>query len=460
MRLASVLAVTACGGGGAAPTTTVTLAVDGTPELVAYQDGDGAWQRPPLYDVQGNWSIYNLDVTGPYVALVSCQLSDGARYSEQILAVPPEAVGVALAPYPCGPAPPPGVTAEITGQMLQTGSVYVGGIGATSGSAPWTFDLGVPPGIADVIAVGGGSVAIRRNQAITRTAAEPVIDVVNEGAPLDLTMINVFGLLPFQLIVVGEFLQTANGFADLRGTTESSAPTMDLTLPLILVPAKLLADGDVQGVFLHQFAGSNLMRSYDVSLAASFDHVDLTDPVTVAMPPLISDVMLDDLKTTPGFTATWDPLDNYSAVAVELDSGCVEPELGRPVTSLRIHATRPWLDAHGVRSVTFASDAPGFDPAWMVDLGEAYSRSFTVENDTRHAPIWLQTASTVSEDVFPTPRAAICAGPIRPRALRTADHPSASPTRWNAHIAATIAPTNTSDAVAPLTIDTIAGPGQ
>lgn len=359
-KLALVLLVAACGGGNddhhmvilepdAAPDTPVDtpprqpiameLDVYGTPALVAYRDGAGAWQTPSD-DGQGR---YTLMVTDDYEVVVACADASGSQ-ATLLAATVDDPSQYAFCSGSSGTA----TTVAVTGQMVQPGTVFMGDQ-ATGSAANWSFTLNVDARLHDLIAVDDTHhMAIQRGIDITGATTLDPIDLAGADAmsPITLTL---GGVGAGDMLYTGLDLLTANDFATFQSTTAS----------LYVPPASLLGSSDYELLFAEAYDATSY-RYVNSRFTGTETSFTLPDPLT--------GIAFGKAR------ASWSALPAmYDGAELMIDQGS-----GQVLVEQVVRATRRWIDATHATTLTFDAQPPGFQDAWNVDTGGSYTQSFDI----------------------------------------------------------------------------------
>lgn len=368
------------------------------PTLIAYRDGTSAWKTPEP-SMGGTYAAHHfeLDVSGDY-ELVAVTVDDGAgvALSTELRATAGDAthwyldgsgaydideVGIEPgSPDDCSPPDTPfNIDDNViaTGSMVQPGQISIGDSCTSSTKPTWSYQLSVAPGIHDVIAtdpMGTTSprIAIKRAVSIDSGTTVPAIDLAGDGQPLDTTNITVVNTNTYPddagAISSTLVLHTANTSAQISSMTDQ---VVSRSHAVPVVPSSLLDTADSQVLTVSVTDNSNARH------VASTRHPTETWVLELLSAPTTS------YTTDAGIeTATWNqPLESrVEAVDLEID----QVSLTSGATSQAITATTRWLDAHHAMSLAFASDVPGYDPSWMVDLTQMHTAQLKVRGVEGH----------------------------------------------------------------------------
>lgn len=318
----------------------IGVAVIGTPTLVAYRDGAGAWRAP---DADGT-----LHVTDDYQLVVVC--TDAAGFDTVVHA---RTAGDGDDVIYCdghGFAGTGGV--QITGHMVQAGTVGMYDT-ASSTVAPWDFTLEVPAGAYDLAAVGAGNIAIRRDISAAASAQLADLDLSREGAALVPTALVLDGAQPGDAITTEVDLYTPNNVA--FGPIHNGATAQT-------IPASLLAPTDQVDLYVED-ATLTTRRTADTWFTGTETHLAL-------MP------ILDGIRFGAADAVTPGTLPPYTEL--ELDLVAQTPTT---YSAQRFAASRSWLAATGATELAFpALDAPRFQAAWTIDRTRPYTRALVVSD--------------------------------------------------------------------------------
>ncbi len=367
MRLVSVVlawCVTGCTvGSPASPapsSTVVTVSVLGVPSLVAVRDGDGAWT-----DVVANvYGDYAFEVHDLYLVAIVC--SDASGFDTIVRAQTPGDGDPDLL-YCNGHALVPANAVDLTGHMLQSGSVSAGD-SQTSTTAPWDFRLGVAPGSHDVVALGNGKIEIERGVAVTGATALAPIDVDASGTPLVAVPLTVADVHADDTVTTEVDLYTASDFhfgPAIAGTT-AEAPD-----------ASLLVDSDSVDFYV-DVTTATTERTADTYYTGS--------ETTLPLMPVLSGITYTTANGS--LQAHWGSLPPYTALGLAVSQGASMQEYT---------ATKAYLDATGAALLDLAFDPPpDFRPEWKVNLAQPYARAFTATNDATDVTLTTSTSESVT----------------------------------------------------------------
>lgn len=322
----------------------VTLQLFGDPDLIVYRDGSGPWIVPTA----SGQGVYDLHVTDDYQVVVTCSSTGvaGNEDSEQLNAT----FGDGAHQYmfcdasSSGTAP---TTFAVTGTMTQAGTVIVGGVSQKSNTAAWSYSLAVPMGTHDLVAFDALHMQITRDLDVSAAVAEPNIDLAANGTVFTKATLALTGLGAGDTTQTQSVLYTANDYVALSQTTNNTA---------VLAPDSLLGqndftelDTDVTNMAAGTFRGAS---SYDNTTTA------------FTLPAVLTGVTFG---TTAPVTAHWATLPATTNVYLAAES-----LTATTFTAQRVTVTQSWISETNATSVTFVSDAPGYDPAWNVDPATGY----------------------------------------------------------------------------------------
>jgi hypothetical protein len=334
---------------------TITVERFGTaPTLIAYRDGvTAAWQTPTT-----TATGYEIKVHGPYVLSSTCAGGNSISTS-QVARTPDDARAIFVG---CGLTTGP--TVRVTGQMVQPGSVTIGGARQSSATPNWSFDLLVAPGTHEVIGLTADGIELRRDVAIAEaTALTPAIDVAARGVALVDAPFAVSGALPDEELRQSNALQTTHAFALLE---DPSFGELDKQKA---VPTSLLRENEFHKLLISAFAFApqggagttrRVRRRWNPGQASSFALPDLLGPIAYAV-------------TSGTLVATWSTVPEFfeiegSVLAHTADFGVF--------WSINMTASKRFIDASSA-SITFDVAIPGYKPEWRIDYAKEHTRSVT-----------------------------------------------------------------------------------
>ncbi len=320
--------------------TSVQLTVFGTPALVAYRDGAGAWKTPTA-DAQGN---YALTVSVDYQVVVACTGSTGT-YAELFEAVATDGPKqyVFCNAGAGGMAP---TTVAMTGHMVQAGDVWFGDT-KSSTTAPWDFTLNVTPGMHDLIAASTAhAMVIRRNQTVSTAGAIPSIDVATEGTAMTPVNLTINGMASGTQLMTGLDLFLQHDSASWNWSTAS----------IYAPPSALLTSSDFQLLFVDAYSQTT----------AQFADVTFTGTeTTFDLPAVLTGVVFGPAK------ASFGTLPTYDEVTLDLQQSRTST-----LVEQSVRATKGWIEATHATSLAFGAMPPGFDATWAIDTTTSYQRMF------------------------------------------------------------------------------------
>nr|HEX4315008.1 hypothetical protein [Kofleriaceae bacterium] len=332
------------GGGDAAPSHTVLLNMFQPPDFIAYHTGDGPWQTP-TFGSNG----YELVVANDYVVLVVCDnAGSGTAFDAEEYGFTFDGDGSAIFAECLEPAIPgagSGLPITVTGTMAQAGSVQLGGGGATSGSAAWTYSAATVAGVHDVFALDGSGNAVF-DKAIDfepgsdATVSGPAIDTAAQGAPLVTQPLTILNLGADAVLVSSDVVST-----DGANIAVGSVPSV-VTLPL-----SELGGDDLQFISVDTDGSPYLRHAEALTIGAELP------PTTYSLLDPFATTSFD--VSSAGATASW--------VTLPAATGSVALGLSSTAGNQGIEATTSYLAARGLTSLAFDASAPGYLDAWTVD---------------------------------------------------------------------------------------------
>ncbi|MGE0549845.1 MAG: hypothetical protein AB7O24_17020 [Kofleriaceae bacterium] len=316
------------------PPNVVTVNIgDETPLLVAYRNGDGPWQTldqsQPL----------DLRVHNAYQVLAVCG-NAAVGYETAIYGAMFEADGATVA-LPCHTPPAIPTTATITGTMVQPGTIWISG--DTQGlSSNWSFELDVPQGEHELVAVAGNKILIRNDVMVSIPATVGTIDV-DDGDELEPVPLTVTGKHPSETLSIATVLLTEHDQVMVQGEGNVAK----------VAPPSQLTSND------HQM----LVAVIDSFPAFRYVLTDYhgTDPGSLALPEPLTGVARD-----PG-GVTW---------SAPLPMGTPELFAVTGANVVRAMASAAYLAARS--SLSLVAPVDGYDRDWSVDVAHPDFMSFSV----------------------------------------------------------------------------------
>ena len=326
----------------------VDFKVQGSPTVLQYRDGQGPWLTPTA-DTSGT---YELHITNDYIAIAVCTSTGlaGDFDAEEFAAT--YADGPMQQIY-CGNGATGVVqtTYAVTGTMVQAGSISIADSGSSTTAVDSAFDLTVPAGTYDLIALDKTHIDVDRGLSITADTALGTIDVDAAGAALVSKTLTLTGSVATDSFFTDVFLVTDRGagFTTLYAGNSTTITT---------VPADLLQSGqDFLSMFAEDYAPDGTYRSVN----AMWDDTTLT----FALPATLSGAAV---SVSGGVAvATWTALPaNANDVSLAL-YGATQAQ-----QSQTINASPSWLAATHATSLKFDTSAPSFSSEWVVDPTTGY----------------------------------------------------------------------------------------
>ena len=372
MRWSSWLGLVAAGGchgnhartadapGIDAPTVNVELQVTGSPQLIEYRNGSGAWQVPV-----GSGSSYTLEVTNDYEYIVVCT-SGGAFDSEEYGATVADGSPQQAACFPRGPGP---TLETVTGTVAQAGSVEMYGEGSST-TPNWTFSFMAPMGLNDLVVWDTTSMLIHRNVPVTGSVSVGHYDLSTSGTPLQTATLTIENLGSDGAPSVGIAWNTANDQAFFPGSGAGSAQ-------VIVPPAALVEATDLEQVSIATFGafpGPSTSRSLNVDFSGTLSTTDYT------LPAMLTGVSFD--TSTPLTSVTWGQL---PAGATQLTFELAA--LTGVISDQRLSVTPAWVAATASTSLSLDMPSDGY----VIDTTQAYGAFFYE---------WLDTPTTSGSTAF------------------------------------------------------------
>jgi hypothetical protein len=332
---------------------------DAAVALIAYRDGNGPWMTPAT-----SASGYTLHVTDAYEVVVVCHDSTG--FDAEMLAATADDGDRQLIGCIKNIATPASV--HVTGHMVQAGAVFLYD-SATSTTSQWNYDIEVPTGTQDLIAIGTNNrMLIRRNLSITAATMEPPIDVVADGTAMTPVALTISGLGSDALTTLFE-LTTPNGGAFFYGTsTTVQTPS-----------ASLIQGGDAQYIQVSAANGTGRRRVF----------APFTGLTTFTLPPPLTGVTF---STSGGvLTGAWTSLPSHRYVRLDIDQVTMSQD-----SAQHVKLTKRWIAATSATSIAFDPLPPGYDPAWRVDLSVPYTRTLTVNDSSPPGTVGVSIVESVN----------------------------------------------------------------
>lgn len=336
---------------------TIVIQTDESPTLLAVRDGlSGAWSAPTMTSP----GVFTAQVQGPYVVARVCIFAtatpQGIPHSVFVARTPDDDRTVKIF---CDPV---FGSQEITGHMVQAGSVAVGTIRETSSTPDWAFDLPAVDGPNDLIATTAGAFAIRRG--ITLSGGESLalttpVDIAVEGSSLIALPLVVEGATAGESLAATVTVRTA--------LTAFNAPIFKGAVAAAMgAPAAALLPTDVQRVTVEADGRVSLRR-----LRRPFR---IGDDNVFTLPPALPPVSW----TIDGgrLSLAWSALPPVDTLTIDARGSCT----GGVRCEYELLASGRFLAAAAATQLVVDTDIPGFQAGWQIALDQGYSRSVLVEH--------------------------------------------------------------------------------
>jgi hypothetical protein len=381
----------ACGGDGNIPPddtgpTTIQLTAGGATALVAFRDGtDGAWQAATMKTP----TSYELQVHGPYIVAVACDY-DGSSSVSQIGRTLDESHDLGtMCPKSSG-------SHKVTGLMVQAGQMVFGKHFEFSTEPAWEFQFFVDDGAYDLLALTNERIEVRRQLAVNADQVVAGVDVEQQGMPLAQVAFSAANA------TAGETLRASV----LLGTADSAQTDVYLG-PIAaakVAPEAVLVATDRQTVSLQATTvsastttGRAVRRPFRVGGDAAYT---LPSPLSGVQWAVESNQLVVSWTSRPD--------EDY---LLAFASGTSAD--GQAFTSNSLDLSAAFLAATKIKRATFASDVPGYKPAWLVDLTHDYSRELNFQNVTNSVTTTIWNTETIGIAVAARPATAGAAAAMR-----------------------------------------------
>ena len=372
----------AIGCGDNSPAVVLDVTFDGTAvqQFLAYREDSGDWQVPKMTSstvTNGRGDIsYDLPVLDPYEVVSVCVASDETFHVQHLFGTRADGEAVLACDVPFAVPVQPPVLFDVDGKVDQPGQVFMWGE-AEGQDAPWMFNVHVPPGTHDLIAIGhvdgAQRILIGRDQVVSGNMTEPTIDLASDGAGLVNVGMSLSGVDGDELFTFGG-LWTTDGYASLPVTT---SPGMTVSI----APESLLRDGEIQQLLVQADppppppppldqppTPATQIFSRDVWATLSE-----SGPTSLALLPKLSGFTYDVATSPDGVTVgPWGtvPISDYRSLDITL--GDMDRNWESAIVS------RSWLEATAATSLTLDTSAPGYDATWKLDTSQGYESCFDV----------------------------------------------------------------------------------
>ncbi|HTR53069.1 MAG TPA: hypothetical protein VMJ10_20380 [Kofleriaceae bacterium] len=329
--MSRVVIIVALVGACADPTRSYTLELPFEPMLLEYRSGSGAWHTPhgSFASPPDASTTFEVAVDDDYELVVVCPGTLGVVTFE-LFATREETPSVSE--LDCGAIP----VANISGEMQQAGQVFTRLSDAIGSTAPWSYSGATTDGPNDLVAIDATAsrIAVRHDQVVTDSFAEPAIDLATEG-DATASWLPTFTDPPAEtdLATISTYLITKN-------STVAQLATHALELP-----ATQVVDGDLQRLQIE-----DPMAGQVLEIDNYFEH---TPQRVFTLPTPIEGVTFDPTS------ASWSSSGPFTRAYFVV---------GDLAGYQEAYASADWLEGHGPTSLAFDGDAPGLDPAWSVTM--------------------------------------------------------------------------------------------
>ncbi|MGE0870734.1 MAG: hypothetical protein AB7P03_19365 [Kofleriaceae bacterium] len=340
------------------PPNVVTVDLgDQTPLLVAYRDGDGPWQTLDLSQP------LELHVHNAYQVLGVCGTPE-LGFQTEIFGATFETDG-ATVPLPCRTFSVP-KTATVTGTMVQPGTIWISEP-TDSLASNWTFELDVPLGEHELVAVAGNKILVRKGVMVSLPSTLATVDLEEDGTEMQSVPLVINGKLPEENLTIDTYLFTGHDSAVLRGQGSTA---------MVAPPSQVTAD-DQQLLFAS-------VDSFPTARYIATSYEGKTPGPVALMDPLTG------ITRFPG-GVTWSVLPAGSPELTAYSRG----------NMVRATATTSYLANSNAMSL-IAAGVKGFDVDWAVDIEHPDFMRFAVydlsENLSRGTTIMWTAGSAARLD--------------------------------------------------------------
>jgi hypothetical protein len=382
---------------------TIHITSEFPPAVVVFREGlRGRW-RPAR---QITATTFEAKVRGPYVVTVVCAehpifFENNETLTWQVARTPDDPRDLSF----CDPLPP---QHEVTGHMVQPGFVQIADSGERSSVPDWDFDILVPSGSFDLIATSADAINVRRGISVDGDlAVTPPVDLAQEGTALVDVAFSAPNATPDEitLVSVGLFTQT------------TALPARVFLGPLDAAkaaPDAALIPSDTQSASVRASSG-NALRALRRPFRVGGDTVH-------TLPPPLAPVQW---KVIDGeISVHWTALPPFTTFSEFIGGSALFP-LTPP--SYLVDLSPRFIAATRIRHFQIDTDIPGFQPQWLVDFTDFYSRNLTVQKvpapgvvitnniseiiEPAQPQLALQARATAAPSIAPTRRARGAAQP-------------------------------------------------
>lgn len=371
------------------PLTRITISADVAPALVAVREGvNGPWRTPTQVTPQ----TFHARVLGPFTVLAVCPDPVSPFFVQMFSRTPQDGPLVEVF---CG-FPDPGQDRQVSGSMVQPGSISFNDRRVSSTSPGWSFQTSTPAGTYDLVASSADRVAVRRNIAVSNNLTLPTIDLALEGTPLLPNPITLTNPVPGEQSEAVVFLMTP-------GTQPQAQISRGLPGAAKIAPDSVLAAGEDQEVSVRStFADetTSILRSTRRPIHSGGNS-------TFSLRQLFTNLQYV-IDGRGELVARWG-----ARAPIDFLSFTISDAEGR---ILWLDATSRYLEATRARQLSFAINAPGFRPEWKVDVTTSYYFRDVFASSTTGATVpGERWGLTISELANWNPLTFAATAPVAPR---------------------------------------------
>ena len=344
--------------------TTITISSDKAPALVAFRDGlDADWQAATMKTA----TSYEAVVHGPYVVTVACE-GAAELATTQIARTPDDEHAIAVSCEVAAPA-----THAITGHMAEAGRIQMGAAHATSTTAGWDFNMAVPNGTYDLMALNDDKIVLRRGIEVSGDLAlTPEINLSQDGKLLAEVAFTAPNAAATETLVASVDL-------DKPGTPYSIYSGPIATVKAIPDTLLVAADPQTASVKASTAGGFRaLRRPFRVGGKTEF-----------TLPAPLTGVKWEQAEGK--LALSWSAMPAFDSFVVG-----VTGEKNGKQQSQSLELSPRFVQETGIARTDVDTDIAGYKPEWKIDLAKEYSRELLVQKTSNGEVATISVSETVN----------------------------------------------------------------
>ena len=363
----------------APPVTAATIHLTSgvAPLLVMFRDGLSApWQSATIRTA----TRFEAVVHGPYVITTVCSLPlPEAGFDDLSIT---QIAGTPADPHDLTVCDVQTSSHQVTGSMVQPGSVQLGDEFARSIVPNWSFQLTEPSGIFDLVATTADAIATRRTQVINSDVPlQPAVDMTTEGTALGAISFSTPNADP------AETTQVSVGLLTVHNPNIPARIFLGALSPAKAAPDAALIASDVQSASVRGINGG--------ALRALRRPIRIGGNTSYTLPPPLGGVQYS--VSGGQISVSWTSLPDLDFLQVFIGGNAAG---GLTPVDYALDMTANFVAALGGRRMTIDTAIEGFRPDWIVDFTQPYTRDLTAQKGTELTTL---TTSELTEFVNQPP---------------------------------------------------------